>query len=229
MSHREEPQEWQELGWGKLQGTWGMLLFPLFSSLHLAGGLPLSLSFFFSLWRLVVLAAQCKQLEEWQPPRASKLTSHQANHRRDRPSAFLCLDSTLPQTGPWLDQLGSGAFSWSGQTWPRSGVTMYKYYCRALIPVDSCTKVMSKWKTLQRKPRTWSEFPVILHCRSIFQIFYSHEANTFPTKLLIIPFGRPATPGIQVGEDLGSSLTVVFLQMDSVWHTSSIVSSIIET
>lgn len=49
---------------------------------------------------------------------------------------------------------GPGQISWSGSTWPRSGVTMYKQCCWVLTPANFGTKVTSEWKTLQREPRT---------------------------------------------------------------------------
>ena len=38
--------------------------------------------------------------------------------------------------GTWMDQLGSGAFPWSGQTWSMSGTMVYTHCGWTLTPVD---------------------------------------------------------------------------------------------
>lgn len=138
-----------------------MVLLLLSPFLYLADGLPLS---FFS--EPSFLSCSVQMVGAWQPPTASKPTSYHANHKRDWPSASLCWDSLLLQIGPRLKQLWVRGFPpvWSNvaKEWGPS-VQSGASCCWPLTPVDSYSKVMSKWKTLQREPRTWSEFPAILH------------------------------------------------------------------
>lgn len=151
-------RNWGEEGCRELE-EWCFSFFPLLS-IRLMGCLCLSFL------RLAFFSHSVQMVGAWQPATAAKPTSYHANHRRDWPSASLCSDSPLLQIGPWLKQLWVRDLPpvWSNMAkeWGQcvqSGVSC----CWPLTPIDSCRKVMSKWKTLQRESRTWNVFPAILH------------------------------------------------------------------
>ena len=170
--------------------------------------------------------------------------------------------------GTRMDQLGSGAFPWSGQTWSMSGTVVYTHCCWTLTPVDSFNCVwffVTLWTIGRQAPLSMGfskqEFGSGLHAllQGIFPTqglnlrlmspalagrffttcaiweaqegheehsrrspqhevnflsFYSlgwlkqdylleflyQEANTFPIRLHLLPFRRPAILGFGLGE-----------------------------